>query len=114
MDACFVCFGNHPQQNCPNKKPCSLCGSEKHHFLQFKSGKKREGSNTASQDQTGSAPRNEKEQDRKTDHCVHAESASHATRGASLALYPIHQAKVCESGGRMLPYSVMVAQIQPT
>ena len=47
-------------------------------------------------DQTGSAPQNEKE-DRKTDHCSHAESASHVTRGAGLALYPIQQAKVCES-----------------
>ena len=34
----------------------------------------------------------------KTDHCAHAESASHATKGAGLALYPIQQAKVCESG----------------
>ena len=97
VNARFVCFGNHPQQKCPNKKPCSFCGSEKHHFLLCKSGKKREGSNTTSQDQTGSAPQNEKE-DRKTEHCAHAESASHATRGAGLALYPIQQAKVCESG----------------
>ena len=28
VNACFVCFGNHPQQKCPNKKPCSSCGSE--------------------------------------------------------------------------------------
>ena len=97
VNARFVCFGNHPQQKCPNKKPCSFCGSEKHHFLLCKSGKKREGSNTTSQDQTGSAPQNEKE-DRKTEHCAHAESASHATRGAGLALYPVQQAKVCESG----------------
>ena len=98
VNACFVCFGNHPQQKCPNKKPCSLCESEKHHFLLCKSEKKREGSNTTSQDQTGSAPRNGKEEDQNTDHCVHAESASHATRGAGLALYPIQQAKVYESG----------------
>ena len=51
-----------------------------------------------SQDQTGSAPRNVKEEDRKTDLCAHAESASHATRAAGLALYPIQQGKVCESG----------------
>ena len=97
VNACFVCFGNHPQQKCPNRKPCSSCGSEKHHFLLCKSGKNREGSNTTSQAQTGPAPRNEKE-NRKTDHCAHAESASHVTRGAGLALYPIQQAKVCESG----------------
>ena len=96
VNACFVCFGNHPQQKCPSKKPCPLCGSEKHHFLLCKSGKKKEGSNTTGQDQTVSAPR--KEEDRQTDHCAHAESASHATRGAGLALYPIQQAKVCESG----------------
>ena len=24
MNACFVCFGNHPQQKCPNKKTCCL------------------------------------------------------------------------------------------
>ena len=53
VNACFICFGNHPQQKCPNKKPCSLCGSEKHHFLLCKSGKKGEGSNTTSRDQTG-------------------------------------------------------------
>ena len=88
VNDCFVCFGNHPQQKCPNKRPCSLCGCEKHHFLLCKSGKKREGSNTTSQDQTGSAPQNEKE-DQKTEHCAHAESASHATKGAGLALYPI-------------------------
>ena len=41
VNACFVCFGNHPQQKCPNKKPCSLCGSDKHNFLLCKSGKKR-------------------------------------------------------------------------
>ena len=33
-----------------------------------------------------------------TDHCAHAESASRASKGAGLALYPIQQAKVCESG----------------
>ena len=75
-----------------------MCGSERHHFLLCKSEKKKEGSNTTSQAQTGSAPRNEKDEDRKSDYCAHAESASHATRGAGLALYPIQQAKVCESG----------------
>ena len=38
MNACFVYFGNQPQQKCPNKKPCSCvamkntmfsCGSQK-------------------------------------------------------------------------------------
>lgn len=96
VNACFVCFGNHPQQKCPNKKPCSLCGSEKHHFLLCKSGKKKESLNITGQDQTVSAPR--KEEDQQIDHCAHAESASHATKGAGLALYPIQQAKVCESG----------------
>ena len=98
VNACFVCFGNHPQQKCPNRKPCSLCGRDKHHFLLCKSGEKREGSSTTSQAQTGSAPQNEKEEDRKTDYCAHAESASHVTKGAGLALYPIQEAKVCESG----------------
>ena len=28
MNTCFVCFGNHPQQKCPNKKLRLLCGSE--------------------------------------------------------------------------------------
>ena len=36
--------------------------------------------------------------DAKTDFYTRAESASHATQGAGLALYPIQQAKVCESG----------------
>ena len=84
VNACFVCFGNHPQQKCPNKKPCSLCGSEKHHFLLCKSGKKKESLNITGQDQTVSAPR--KEEDQQIDHCAHAESASHATKGAGLAL----------------------------
>ena len=78
MNACFVCFGNHPQQKCPNKKPCSLCGSEKHHVLLCKSEKA--------------------ETDAKTDTYTRTESASHVTQGAGLALYPIQQAKVCESG----------------
>ena len=77
LNACFVCFGNHPQQKCPNKKQCSLCGSEKHHVLLCKSEKVKT--------------------DPKTDSYVRAESASHATQGAGLALYPIQQAKVCES-----------------
>ena len=34
----------------------------------------------------------------KTDFYIRAESASHATQGAGLALYRIQQAKVCESG----------------
>ncbi|KAL9987900.1 hypothetical protein ACROYT_G002280 [Oculina patagonica] len=96
VNACFVCFGNHPQQKCPNKKPCSLCGSEKHQFLLCKSGKRKEGPSTTGQDQSVSAP--QKEEDQQIDHCAHAESASHASRGAGLALYPIQQAKVCESG----------------
>ena len=78
MNACFVCFGNHPQQKCPNKKPCSLCGSEKHHVLLCKSEKVKT--------------------DPKADFYTRAESASHATQGAGLTLYPIQQAKVCESG----------------
>jgi len=93
VNTCFVCFGDHPQQKCPNKKPCSLCGSEKHHVLLGRSEK-------------GKADQN-------SDLHVHAESASHATHGAGLALYPIQQAKVCESG-RMSLYSVMVDQTQPT
>ena len=73
-----VVSGNHPQQKCPNKKQCSLCGSEKHHVLLCKSEKVKTNP--------------------KTDFYVRAESASHATQGAGLALYPIQQAKVCESG----------------
>ena len=89
VNACFACFGNHPQQKCHNKKPCLLSGSEKNHFLLCKAGKKPKSPNKTSQDQTGSAPRNEKEEDRKTDYCAHAESARHATRRAGLALYSI-------------------------
>lgn len=37
-------------------------------------------------------------EDPKPDHHAHVESASHATQGAGLALYPIQHAKVCESG----------------
>lgn len=97
MNACFICFGDHPQQKCPNKKPCSLCGGDKHHFLLCKTGNRKEGSNTVNQVQTKSTFPNGKE-DEKTDCHVHVESASHATQGAGLALYPIQQAKVCESG----------------
>ena len=57
--ACFVCFRDHPQQKCPNKKPCSLCGSEKHHVLLCRCEKSKA--------------------DQKSDLHVHAESASHAT-----------------------------------
>ena len=73
-----ACFGNHPQQKCPNRKPCSLCGSEKHHVLLCKSERVKT--------------------DPKADFYTRAESASRATQGAGLALYPIEQAKVCESG----------------
>ena len=76
MNACFVCFGNYPKQKCPNNKPCSLCGSEKHHVLLCKSEKVKT--------------------DPKADFHTHAESASHATQGAGLPLYPIQQPKVCE------------------
>ena len=69
MNACFVCLGNHPQQKCSKKKPCSLCGGEKHHVLLCKSKKVKT--------------------DPKTDFHIHAESVSHATQGAGLALYPI-------------------------
>ena len=76
MNACFVCFGNHPQQKCSNKKPCSFCGCEKHQVLLCKSEKFKT--------------------DPKIDFHTHAESASHATQGAGLPLYPIQQAKACE------------------
>lgn len=78
VNACFVCFGDHLQQNCPNKKPCSSCGSEKHHVLLCKSDKS-----------IG---------DQKPSNQVYAESASHAAQGAGLALYSIQRAKVWESG----------------
>ena len=78
VNACFVCFGDHPQLKCPNKKPCMSCGSEKHHALLCRSAKS--------------------SRDPKPDQHTHVESASHATQGAGLALYPIQQTKVCESG----------------
>ena len=71
MNACFVFCGNNPQQKWPNKKPYSLCGSEKHHVLLCKSEKVKT--------------------DPKTEFHTHVE-------GAGLALYPVQQAKVRESG----------------
>ena len=38
-----------------------------------------------------------KKEKKKTGNQAHAHGASHDTRGSSLALYPIQQAKVCES-----------------
>ena len=38
VNACFVCFA----EKCPNKEPCSSCGSEKHHVLLCRSEKEKE------------------------------------------------------------------------
>ena len=42
VKACFICFGDHMKQRCPNKKPCSSCGSEGHHLLLGQSTKEKE------------------------------------------------------------------------
>lgn len=68
MNACFVFCGNNAQQQWPNKKPYSLCGSEKHHVLLCKSEKVKT--------------------DPKTEFHTYVE-------GAGLALYAVQQAKVC-------------------
>lgn len=41
MNACFICFGDHPKIDCPNKKPCKSCGSEDHHPMLCRSEKPR-------------------------------------------------------------------------
>jgi len=33
VNASFICFGDHPRKNCPNKQPCKSCGGEEHHPL---------------------------------------------------------------------------------
>ena len=81
MNACFICFGHHRREKCPNEKTCSYCGSEGHHFLLCKSEREKE--------------------DPKTVCHAQVEAASYASQGAGLALYPIQYAKVCESGKKV-------------
>ena len=79
VNACFKCFGNHKRQHCPQKDPCPSCGSKSHHQLLCR---KRNLKKTHQK-----APENSRE-----------EKSSHMVQSNTLALYPIHQATVVESG----------------
>ena len=81
--ACFICFGYHRKVNCPNKKPRSQCGHEDHNYLLCRSEK------PAAGEKAVEVP--------KSSNQAHTQAATHASQSASLALYPIQQAKVPES-----------------
>ena len=82
VNACFKCFGNHKRQDCPQKDPCPSCESKSHHQLLCRKKESRE--NTPEQPK---APENSRE-----------EKSSHMVQSDTLALYPILQATVVESG----------------
>ena len=81
--ACFICFAYHRKENCPNRKPCSLCGRKDHNYLLCKSEK------PAAGEKVVEVP--------KSSNQTHTQAATHASQSASLAYYPIHQAKVSYS-----------------
>lgn len=76
INACFVCFGDHRRQQCPNKRTCSTCGKDGHHQLLCK----RE-TTTGGEASTST-------------HHLQVETASNASQTSTLALYPIQQAQV--------------------
>ena len=76
--ACFICFGDHMKQRCPNKKSCSLCGNEGHHPLLCQS--------------------TTEEKEKNSPNIAQVEAAAHTSQTTGLALYPIQQATVCGTG----------------
>ena len=77
VNACFKCFGNHRKHNCPKKDTCSSCGSNQHHTLLC----------IPQKNEAEKPPENESK-----------ETVSNVTGSDSLALYPIHQVSVSDSG----------------
>ena len=87
VNACFKCFGNHKKQECPRKDPCPTCGSQLHHILLCKE--------KSPKDKPENTP--ELEQPKPNDGSREGTS-SHMIQSDTIALYPINQAIVVESG----------------
>ncbi|CAB4032908.1 Hypothetical predicted protein, partial [Paramuricea clavata] len=85
VNACFKCFGNHRKLNCPKKLPCSSCGSDQHHSLLCIPPK---------------LPKDSGEKS-KTGDDGNKELASYTVESDSMALYPIHQATISDSGRKV-------------
>ena len=85
VNACFKCFGNHRKLNCPKKRPCSSCGSDQHHSLLCIPPK---------------LPKDSGEKS-KTGDDGNKEVASYTVGSDSMALYPIHQATISDSGRKV-------------
>ena len=82
VNACFKCFGNHKRQDCPKTDPCSSCGSKSHHQLLCK---------------TKNPPNIPPEQPEVRDDNREGKE-SNVVQSDTLALYPIYQTTVVESG----------------
>ncbi|CAB3984060.1 Hypothetical predicted protein [Paramuricea clavata] len=85
INACFKCFGNHRKLNCPKKLPCSSCGSDQHHSLLCIPPK---------------LPKDSGEKS-KTGDDGNKEVTSYTVGSDSMALYPIHQATISDSGRKV-------------
>ena len=82
VNACFKCFGNYKRQDCPKTYPCSSCGSKSHHQLLCK---------------TKNPPNIPPEQPEVRDDNREGKE-SNVVQSDTLALYPIYQTTVVESG----------------
>ena len=87
VNACFKCFGNHKKQDCPKKDPCPTCGSQSHHVLLCRgNGPKEKAEHPLETEQS------------KTRDDSREETHSHMVQSDAIALYPVNQAIVVESG----------------
>ena len=94
VNACFKCFGNHEKQDCPGKDPCPTCGSQLHHVLLCKEKSPKE------------KPENAPELDQPKPNDDSREGTnSHMVQSDAIALYPINQAIVGESGRTVSVFS---------
>jgi hypothetical protein len=87
INACFKCFGNHKRQECPKKGPCPACGSQLPHVLLCKEKNRWEKAEFVPASEQPKPHDDSRE-----------EANSHMVQSDAMALYPIYQAIVVESG----------------
>ena len=87
VNACFKCFGNYKKQDCPKKDPCPTCGSQLHYVLLCK------GKDPKEKSKNGLETEQPKAQDDSRE-----ETHIDMVQSDAIALYPINQAIVVESG----------------
>ncbi len=90
VNTCFICFGNHKKQDCPNKVSCSSCGSSQHHLLLCV---QRKPVPLDNQDKGKKPPSDESKGNKET--------SSYIAGSDSMALYPIYQANVSDSNKKL-------------